>query len=98
MHKPLFSIITVSFNAEKTIERTITSVEEQIYADKEFILIDGASKDHTLEIAQKHENAFTKIISEPDKGIYDAMNKGIKAASGCYLCFLNAGDKFHDPS
>ena len=93
--KPLFSIITVSYNAEKTIERTIQSVQDQTCKQLEYIIIDGASKDRTLSIIDRYKHAIDKLISEPDKGLYDAMNKGIDQARGVYLCFLNAGDVFH---
>jgi len=93
---PLFSIITCTFNAAETLERTLGSVAEQDYQGKELIIIDGGSKDGTLDIARKYE--LKKLVSEPDRGLYDAMNKGIKAASGDYLIFLNAGDRFHSPT
>lgn len=93
---PKFSIITVTYNAEKVLEDTIQSVIFQTYRNVEYIIVDGASKDHTLEIVHKYHNRINKVISEPDKGLYDAMNKGIQLATGDYLCFLNAGDKFHD--
>jgi glycosyltransferase involved in cell wall biosynthesis len=93
---PKFSIITVTYNAEKVLEDTIQSVIFQTYRNVEYIIVDGASKDHTLEIVNKYHNRINKVISEPDKGLYDAMNKGIQLATGDYLCFLNAGDKFHD--
>jgi len=88
------SIITVCKNAEKAIERTILSVVTQTYKNIEYIIVDGASTDETIEIvkqyAEKHSNI--KWISESDSGIYQAMNKGIKLSSGDYLLFLNAGD------
>lgn len=87
------SIITVTYNAEATIERTLESVAQQTYPDVEHLIIDGASTDRTLEIAQKYPHAI--VVSEPDKGLYDAMNKGLQRATGDYLCFLNAGDKLH---
>ena len=93
---PKFSIITVTYNAEKVLEDTIQSVIFQTYRNVEYIIVDGASKDHTLEIVNKYHDRINKVISEPDKGLYDAMNKGIQLATGDYLCFLNAGDKFHD--
>ena len=86
------SIITVTYNAEATIERTLQSVAEQTYTDIEHIVMDGASKDKTVEIAQRYN---TIVVSEPDKGLYDAMNKALKLATGDFLCFLNAGDKLH---
>jgi Glycosyltransferases involved in cell wall biogenesis len=93
---PRFSIITVTYNAEKVIEKTIQSIVGQTYKNYEYIIIDGASKDSTLAIIDKYRDNVNKLISEPDKGLYDAMNKGIAAASGDYLCFLNAGDIFHE--
>ena len=87
------SIITVTYNAEATIERTLESVAQQTYPDVEHLIIDGASKDRTLEIANRYPHAI--VYSEPDHGLYDAMNKGLKRATGDYLCFLNAGDKLH---
>ncbi|MBE6288006.1 MAG: glycosyltransferase [Mediterranea massiliensis] len=90
-----FSIITICYNAAETIERTIKSVLSQTYADIEYIVVDGASKDDTLAIINKYKEGITKVVSEPDKGLYDAMNKGIGLATGDYLCFLNAGDTFY---
>jgi glycosyltransferase involved in cell wall biosynthesis len=88
------SVITVTYNAEHTIERTLKSVYEQSHPNIEHIIIDGASKDNTLNII--HNSQFlipdSQLKSEPDKGIYDAMNKAAAMASGDYLCFLNAGD------
>lgn len=88
-----FTIITCTFNAAATLERTIRSVDSQTYPCIEHLIIDGASKDGTLEIAATSKKAM--VISEPDKGLYDAMNKGIRMATGDYIIFLNAGDKFH---
>lgn len=92
---PKFSIITVTYNAEKVLEDTIQSVIAQTYHRIEYILVDGASKDGTLKIVEKYRNRIHVVVSEPDKGIYDAMNKGMALATGDYLCFLNAGDSFH---
>lgn len=93
--EPVFSIITVTYNASAVVEGTIRSVLSQKYHNIEYIIIDGASKDSTMDIIGKYRGRITTVISEKDRGIYDAMNKGIKAATGDYLCFLNAGDKFH---
>jgi glycosyltransferase involved in cell wall biosynthesis len=93
---PRFSIITVTYNAEKVIEETIQSVITQTYKNYEYIIIDGASKDNTLSVIDKYKDMISSVVSEPDKGLYDAMNKGIAAATGDYLCFLNAGDSFHE--
>lgn len=92
---PTLSIITVTYNAEQVLETTLQSVISQTYHHIEYILIDGASKDRTLAIAEKYRNRIQLLISEPDRGLYDAMNKGIALATGEYVCFLNAGDSFH---
>ena len=89
------SIITISFNAQDTIEKTLQSVVSQSYKNIEHIIVDGGSKDNTVDIC----NSFThvsKIISEPDHGVYDAFNKGLKLASGHVVGFLNADDVFYD--
>ena len=93
---PTFSIITVTYNAAATIEATLLSVRQQTYRHFEHLIIDGASKDNTLYIIYKYKDDTIKVFSEPDKGLYDAMNKGIRMASCDYLCFLNAGDTFHE--
>lgn len=93
---PKFSIITVTYNAEKVLEDTIQSVIAQTYHHIEYIIVDGASKDGTLSIINRYRSHIHTVVSEPDKGLYDAMNKGIALASGDYLCFLNAGDCFHE--
>jgi len=90
------SIITVCWNAAATIEKTIRSVASQTYGDIEYIVIDGESNDDTLEIVQKYPKVVSKWISEPDKGLYDAMNKGIRMATGDYVCIINADDTFFD--
>ena len=90
-----FSIITISYNSEKTIERTIQSVLAQTHSDYEYIIIDGESKDRTLEIINEYKPLFQdrlKLISESDNGIYDAMNKGIKAATGDIIGIVNSDD------
>lgn len=90
------SIITVCLNAKDTIEETLLSIINQTYNDIELIVIDGASTDGTLEIIDKYKDRISHFISEPDSGIYDAMNKGIKLASGDFIFFLNANDVFYD--
>ncbi|SDJ25424.1 Glycosyltransferase involved in cell wall bisynthesis [Lachnospiraceae bacterium G41] len=96
------SIITICFNSEAAIKKTIESVLNQTYTDIEYIIIDGASKDKTVEIAESYKDAFAekgidyKIFSEPDKGIYDAMNKGIAKATGELVGLINSGD-FYEP-
>ena len=94
---PLISIITVTFNAGATLPATIKSVEEQTFRDFEYIIVDGKSRDNTLELARTCRVSDIRIKSESDNGIYDAMNKGIGMANGQYLIFLNAGDSFHAP-
>ena len=96
MERPLFSIITITFNAAGTLPATLRSVELQTFTDYEYLIVDGASTDGTVAIAQ-HSAAVSSVTSEPDKGLYDAMNKGLRKARGCYLVFLNAGDAFHEP-
>ena len=88
------SIITVSLNSEKTIEKTINSVVSQDYNDIEYIIIDGGSKDNTLKIVNKYQNYITKIISEKDKGIYDGINKGIQIATGDVISLIHSNDIF----
>jgi len=86
------SIITATYNSAATISSCIASVNEQTYADIEHIIIDGASNDNTLEIIKSIPNRVSKIVSEPDNGIYDAMNKGIKLATGDIVGILNSDD------
>lgn len=93
---PKFSVITVCYNAEATLEDTIQSVISQTYHHVEYIIVDGASKDRTMDIVNRYRERISVVVSEPDKGLYDAMNKGIRLATGDYLCFLNAGDSFHE--
>ena len=89
------SIITISYNAEVTIEKTLKSIKSQSYDNIEHIIVDGGSKDNTLEICNSYPHV-SKIISEPDKGVYDAFNKGIKLATGDVIGFLNADDTFYN--
>ncbi len=91
---PKISIITVVYNGIEFLEETIKSVIAQTYPNIEYIIVDGGSKDGTLEIIKKYESYISKWISEPDKGIYDAMNKGIDLATGDWQNFLNAGDSY----
>lgn len=92
----LISVITVAYNEETTIEKTILSVVTQNYSPIEYIIIDGGSTDGTVDIIRKYESHITYWISEKDEGIYDAMNKGLKYASGEWSIFMNSGDWFYD--
>ncbi|WP_438968732.1 glycosyltransferase family 2 protein [Nonlabens sp.] len=92
------SIITINYNNAVGLERTIKSVQEQTAVDYEHIIIDGNSTDGSKELIELCKEQFSYWVSEPDKGIYHAMNKGIKAASGDYLLFLNSGDYFFKPN
>ena len=94
---PLFSIITVTYNAASTLPATLASVKEQSCKLYEYIVMDGVSKDNTVQLATDANIPNARIISSPDKGLYDAMNKAIDIATGEYLIFLNAGDAFHSP-
>ena len=94
---PLFSIITVTYNAATTLPATLASVKSQTCKLYEYIVMDGASKDNTVELAQNANIPNARIVSSPDKGLYDAMNKAMDIATGEYLIFLNAGDSFHSP-
>ncbi|AKB45099.1 glycosyltransferase family 2 protein [Methanosarcina vacuolata] len=93
---PKVSIITVCHNAEEFIENAINSVLKQKYENIEYIIIDGASTDNTLSIIDKYKSNIAFLLSEPDNGIYEAMNKGITAATGDILYFLNSDDIFYD--
>ena len=95
--QPLFSIITITFNAANELPATLASVKAQTFTDYEHLIVDGKSKDNTVELARNSGIANMRITSEPDRGLYDAMNKGIRQATGKYLIFLNAGDAFHAP-
>ncbi|WP_143306130.1 glycosyltransferase family 2 protein [Chitinophaga vietnamensis] len=90
------SIITVCYNAEKFIESTIQSVLSQTYPHIEYIIVDGASKDNTMAVVAPYRDRIAKVVSEKDKGLYDAMNKGMQLATGDYLLFLNADDTLAD--
>lgn len=103
------TVITVTYNAEDTLERTLNSVYEQTYPHINHVIVDGKSNDGTVALLASYHNKWTQEnqrgreansfvwISEPDEGLYDAMNKAIRMATGHYLCFLNAGDTFYLP-
>jgi len=97
MDKPLVSIVTVTYNAENHLETTIQSIAGQTYSNIEYIVVDGQSTDRTPKIIQKYQSVIAKWISEPDDGLYDAMNKGLRMANGEYIWFINAGDSIRSP-
>jgi len=92
LNNPKVTIITISYNAEKTISQTIQSVLNQTYGNIEYIIIDGASKDSTFEIIETFKSNISKVVSERDKGLYDAFNKGLNQATGDIIGILNADD------
>lgn len=96
MNLPKISIITIVYNNVRDIEHTLLSVINQTYSNIEYIIIDGASTDGTLEIIKNYRGSIDVLISEKDKGIYDAMNKGLSLATGDYVLFLNSGDELFD--
>ena len=90
------SIITVCYNSQKTIEKTIKSVLSQSYKNFEYIIIDGGSTDNTIEIIKKYKKKIDVFKSKKDKGIYDAINKGIKYSTGSVVSILHSDDIFYD--
>lgn len=94
-YNPTVSIITVVYNNKENFIKTLVSVKTQDYSNIEYIVIDGGSTDGTLDVIKQNENVINKWISEPDKGIYDAMNKGINLATGDFIWFLNGGDMIY---
>jgi glycosyltransferase involved in cell wall biosynthesis len=94
--QPILSVITIVYNNVNDIERTMLSVLGQTYPNIEYILIDGLSKDGTLDVIKRYEKRIAKFISEKDDGIYDAMNKGLELATGDFVIFMNSGDEFYD--
>lgn len=95
--QPKLSVITIVYNNVKDIERTMLSVLNQTYKNIEYIIIDGGSTDGTKDQIYKYKSRLTQFISEPDKGIYDAMNKGLNLATGDYILFMNSGDEIYAP-
>lgn len=95
---PLLTVITVSFNSASTIADTLRSVKAQTFEDYEHVVIDGASKDGTQDLIEQHATSRTRWQSEPDSGLYHAMNKGLATARGEFVCFLNADDYFNAPT
>jgi len=96
LKEPLITVVTVVLNMKEDLEKTIRSVSGQTYENIEYIIVDGGSTDGTLDVIKKYQYAISSYISEPDKGIYDAMNKGIRMASGLWVNFMNAGDVFYN--
>jgi glycosyltransferase involved in cell wall biosynthesis len=94
--RPKLSIVTVCFNSAAHLEAALTSVAGQTWPNVEHIVIDGGSTDHTLAIIGRHRERLSVVVSEPDKGIYDAMNKGVARATGDYVGFLNSDDAYVD--
>lgn len=94
MERPFLSIVTVVYNDKSNIERTIKSVLNVMSHESEYIIIDGASTDGTRQIVERYINKLSYFISEPDSGIYDAMNKATTVSKGEYICFMNSGDTF----
>lgn len=95
-NKPKISIITVVFNGENTIKNTISSIINQSYLDYEYIIIDGCSTDNTLNLINEFSEKITYVLSEPDNGIFDAMNKALSLATGEWVLFINSGDLLYD--
>src|SRR5665213_1566267 len=95
---PLVTVITAVFNARDTLEATIQSVLAQTYPNIEYLVIDGGSTDGTVDVIRRYDHAIDYWVSEPDKGVYDAMNKGVRASTGEWLNLLNANDVFSDPT
>lgn len=96
VNTPTISIITIVYNNVRDIEYTLLSVINQTYPNIEYIVIDGASTDGTLEVINSYRGSIDVLVSEKDKGIYDAMNKGLARATGDYVLFLNSGDELYD--
>ena len=95
--QPKLSVVTIVYNNVKDIERTMLSVLNQTYPHIEYLIIDGDSNDGTKDIVYKYKNRLSQFISEKDKGIYDAMNKGLALATGDYVLFMNSGDEIYSP-
>lgn len=93
---PVISVVTVVYNSEQFLEKTIKSIVSQSYPHIEFIIIDGGSKDGTIDIIKKYDSSIAYWKSEPDNGLYDAMNKGLQVATGDYVWFVNSGDEIYN--
>ena len=97
MNNPKISVVTVVYNSAALIENTVKSIINQSYSHIEYIVVDGGSTDGTIDILNRYKKNISTLISEPDHGIYDAMNKGISLATGDFVVFINSGDKFSSP-
>ena len=97
MDNPKISVVTVVYNSKALIENTVKSIINQSYNHIEYIVVDGGSTDGTIDILNSYKKNISTLISEPDHGIYDAMNKGINLATGDFVVFINSGDKFSSP-
>ena len=97
MNNPKISVVTVVYNSAALIENTVKSIINQSYSHIEYIVVDGGSTDGTIDILNRYKKNISTLISEPDHGIYDAMNKGIRLATGDFVVFINSGDKFTSP-
>ena len=95
MSNPVLSIITICYNSSNDLEKTILSIINQTYTNIEYIIVDGGSRDGSLDVIKKYEKYISKWVSEPDEGVYDAMNKAIRMASGEWINMMNAGDVYH---
>jgi len=96
--QPKLTIITVTYNAARFLEPTIKSIAAQTYPNIEYVVVDGESKDNTVGSIKKYPNTVSQWVSEPDSGLYDAMNKGLQMATGDYIMVLNAGDLLNEPN
>ena len=96
--EPIVTVITIAYNCAAFIEETILSVLNQTYSNVEYIVIDGGSTDGTLDVIRKYDHAIDYWISEPDRGIYDALNKGVRASTGQWLNCMNVKDAFARPT
>lgn len=97
MNNPKISVVTVVYNSAALIENTVKSIINQSYSHIEYIVVDGGSSDGTIDILNRYKKNISTLISEPDRGIYDAMNKGISLTTGDFVVFINSGDKFSSP-